>query len=143
MSVKINPQVTFTQRSQEQKDAEKKVVTGTGAVAATGAAANAKAAKSGVDLFTSSSKGIKNFSKATKTANEVAKKSTSLFSKICNSVKSVKNSILNWKYIKPFANNRHVIGCAKGLGYGFGVITLIAGAADIVKAVVNNLEDKV
>lgn len=147
MPVSMNVAFTslpVTNRSQERKDAEKQVVTGGGALAATGAAANAKATKSGVGLFATGTKNIKDAAKA---AEQLTKETTSLMGKINKTAKWVKNSIIEWggkfkdmKYIKPLINNRVFRFGAGVIGYGFGVITLISGLSDISKVATDSFD---
>lgn len=137
--------ITFTgrERTKKQKDAEKKVVTGGGAVAATASAAKLKATKSGFDMFASAgnvSRGMSTVTNTAKAARNVAKQSTGLWAKVCKNASWAKDAILNWgknvkkmKFIKPLFESKLFRGCAGALGYGFGVITLIAGLADITK----------
>ena len=137
--------ITFTgrERTKKQKAAEKKVVTGGGAVAATASAAKLKATKSGFDMFASAgnvSRGMSTVTNTAKAARNVAKQSTGLWAKVCKNASWAKDAILNWgknvkkmKFIKPLFESKLFRGCAGALGYGFGVITLIAGLADITK----------
>jgi len=99
MNVSLYPQIAHTGRSQKQKDAEKQVVTGGGAIAATTAAANTKAAKSGFDMFASASKvskGMKTTTEAAKVAGDVTKKTKGLWTKAAENVRWCKDAILNW-----------------------------------------------
>ncbi len=151
MSVSLNT-ITFTgnERTQKQKDAEKKVVTGGGALAATTSAARVKASKSGFDMFASAgkvSKGMNTVTNTTKAVNTVAKESTGLWAKVCKNAKWAKDAVLNWgknvkkmKFIKPLFESKLFRGCAGALGYGFGAITLIAGLADITKVASDAVE---
>ena len=137
-------QISFTSSDKDNKrDAEKKVVTGGGAVAATATATRAKAAKSGFDMFASSKEvanGMKNVTSTAKTVNQTVKQTTSLWGKVCENAKWAKNAVLNWgskfknmKYIRPLVENPVFRGAAGFLGYGFGVVTLISGCFDIAK----------
>ena len=153
MAISLNDRITFTAQqpvnnnteNNDKRDAEKKVVTGGGAVAATTAAARAKAMKSGVDMYSSASKGIKGLTGTTKTAANVAKQTKSLWVKVAENAKWAKNAILNAKYIKPIVKNKLVRGFAGALGYGFGFVTLVSGVSDIAKVtsetVQNNLNN--
>lgn len=144
--------IAFTgkERTQKQKDAEKKVVTGGGAVAATASAARMKATKSGFDMFSSASKVSKGMSTVTstaKTASKISKQSRSLWAKVGENARWAKNAILNWgknvsnmKLIKPLVKSPVFRGVAGALGYGFGVITLIAGLSDITKVASDAVE---
>ncbi len=137
-------QISFTSSEQDKKrDAEKKVVTGGGAVAATATATRAKAAKSGFDMFASSkevARGMKNVTGTAKTVNQTVKQTTSLWGKVCENARWAKDAILNWgskfknmKMIKPLIESKLFRGCAGALGYGFGLVTLISGCSDIAK----------
>lgn len=151
MTVSFNT-IAFTgkERSQKQKDAEKKVVTGGGAVAATASAAKLKATKSGIDMFASTgkiSRGMSTVTNTAKAAKNVAKQSTGLWTKVCQNARWAKDAILNWgknvrkmKFIKPLFESKLFRGCAGALGYGFGAITLIAGLADITKVASDAVE---
>ena len=150
MAISLNDRITFTAQqpvnnnteNNDKRDAEKKVVTGGGAIAATTAAARAKAMKSGGDMYSSTARGIKGFTETTKTAANVAKKTKSLWAKVAENAKWAKNAILNAKYIRPIMKNKLVMGFAGALGYGFGFITLISGASDIVKVATETVEGK-
>lgn len=145
--------IAFTgkERSQKQKDAEKKVVTGGGAIAATTSAAKLKSTKSGFDMFASAgkvSKGMSTVTNTAKTAQKVAKQSTSLWSKVCKNARWAKDAVLNWgtkfknmRLIKPLVKSPVFKGIAGALGYGFGAITLIAGLADITKVTSDAIEN--
>lgn len=139
MAVTFNPQFTGKERTQKQKDAEKKVITGGGALAA----ANVKATKGGVDLF-ATTKGLSAVNKGVATANTVTKKATTLWGTVCSKAKWAKDAIINWsskfknmKYIKPLVENRVFRACAGVLGFVFGLITLITGLSDIGKVAVD------
>ncbi len=154
MAISLNDRLTFTSNQQtadsgKNKDAEKKVVTGGGAIAATTSAAKARAAKS-FDVFNSASKvskGMKGFTQTTKTASVVANQSKSLWVKVVENAKWAKNSILNWgskfknlKYIKPLVESRLFRAGAGALGYGFGFVTLASGISDIAKVTTETVE---
>lgn len=145
MHVSFNT-VSFTgekDTKEKRKDAEKKVVTGGGATAAAVTASRAKAAKSGFDVFASSKKvsqGLQTVTSAGKSAVNVAKKSTTLWVKVCENAKWAKDAIINWgakfkdmKYIKPLVNSKPFMMFAGALGYGFGLVTLISGCSDIAR----------
>ena len=148
-----NVSYNYQNRTQEQKDKDKKIVTGGGAIAATTAAANTKAAKSGFDMFSSASKvskGMKNINETTKIAGDISKKSKGLWAKVCKNAKWAKNAIINWgskfknmKFIKPIVSSKLFRGCAGALGYGFGVITLISGLSDISKTASDAINSKI
>lgn len=153
MTVSLNTaSTTFTrrERTKEQKDAEKKVVTGGGAVAATASVTNLKATKSGVDMFASTgkiSRGMSTVTNTTKTASNVAKQTKSLWAKVGENARWAKDAILNWgtkfrnmKMIKPLVESRAFRGCAGFLGYGFGAVTLISGLSDITKVASDAVE---
>lgn len=152
MDVTLNPKVSYTSRSQERKDAEKKVVTGTGAVAAATSAANVKATKSGFDMFTSASKitkGMKTSTEATKIIGETVQKSKGVWSRASEASKWVKDWIIkggskfkNVKFIKPLINNKAFKFCAGGVGYICGAATLVSGLSDIGKATTNAVENR-
>lgn len=145
-----NTAFTGRERTKEQKDAEKKVVTGGGALAATTSAANLKATKSGFDMFSSAgkvSKGMSTVTGTAKAAKDVAKQSTSLWAKVGENARWAKDAILNWgtkfknmKMIKPLVESRVFRGCAGFLGYGFGAVTLISGLSDITKVASDAVE---
>lgn len=151
MSVSLNT-ITFTgnERTPERKEAEKKVVTGGGAVAATASVTNLKATKSGVDMFASTgkiSRGMSTVTNTTKTASNVAKQTKSLWAKVGENARWAKDAILNWgtkfrnmKMIKPLVESRAFRGCAGFLGYGFGAVTLISGLSDITKVASDAVE---
>jgi hypothetical protein len=145
--------IAFTaERTQERKDAEKKVVTGGGAVAATTAAARAKATKSGFDMFASASRvsqGMQTVTSGARTANNVVKKSSSLWARVSENARWAKDAILNWgsnfknmKYIKPLVESRVFKFGAGALGYGFGAVTLLSGLSDISKVVTDTVDEK-
>lgn len=128
---------------EKRKEAEKKAVTGGGAVAAATAASNTKAAKSGFDVFASSKKvsqGFQTVTNAGKSATTIAKKSTTLWAKVCKNAKWAKDAIINWgakfknlKYVKPIVTSKPFMVAAGALGYGFGLVTLISGCSDIAR----------
>lgn len=137
-------QISFTSSEKDNKrDAEKKVVTGGGAVAATASVTRAKAARSGFDMFASSkevAKGMRSVTGTARTVNQTVKQTTSLWGKVCENAKWAKCAILNWgskfknmKIIKPLVESKMFRGCAGALGYGFGLVTLISGCSDIAK----------
>ncbi len=157
MTVSINNvQIAFGNKQEDRKEAEKKVVTGGGAVAATATASRAKAARSGFDMFASSqdvAKGMRTVTGTAKTVNQTVKQTTSLWAKVCENAKWAKEAIIKWgnKFknmgmIKPLIESKAFRGCAGALGYGFGLVTLISGCSDIAKvateAVQGNLIDK-
>ena len=152
MNVSLNPQIAHTGRSQKQKDAEKQVVTGGGAIAATTAAANTKAAKSGFDMFASASKvskGMKTTTEAAKVAGDVTKKTKGLWAKVAENARWCKDPVLNWgskfknlKFVKPLVESKAFRYCAGGLGYAFGAVTLISGLSDIAKVTSETIESK-
>ena len=122
----ISPQISFTERSQEQKDAEKKILAGGGAIA-----------------------GVKTFTTATKTTAEVTKKASTLGAKASGNFRWVKDAILNWKtkfgkigFLKPILESKAYARCAGALGYIFGVATLISGGSDIVKVATDAAQGK-
>lgn len=145
-----NTTFSYRERTKEQKDAEKKVLTGGGAVAATASAANLKATKSGIDMFASTgkiSRGMSTVTNTTKTASNVAKQTKSLWAKVGENARWAKDAILNWgtkfknmKMIKPLVESRVFRGCAGFLGYGFGAVTLISGLSDITKVATDAVE---
>lgn len=156
MAISLNDRLTFTSNAQSAKsekdnDAEKKVVTGGGAIAATTSAAKARAAKS-FDVFNSASKvskGMHGFTETTKAARNVAKQSKGLWAKVAENAKWAKNSILNWgakfknlKYIKPLVESRIFKAGAGALGYCFGFVTLASGISDIAKVTTETVENK-
>ena len=137
--------ITFTSGEEKDKrrDAEKKVVTGGGAVAATANATRAKAAKSGFSMFNSSrtvSQGMRTVTNTARSVNQTVRKSTSLWAKVCENARWAKDAILKWgsrfknsKFIKPLVESKAFRGCAGFLGYGFGLVTLISGCSDIAR----------
>lgn len=152
MKIVFNPnEGTYTNVDNKPRtkshDSEKKVVAGGGAIAA---AASTKATKSGFDMFNSArnvSNGMQTVTNTTRTVGEVAKKSKGLMAKVASSAKWAKNAILNWgknfekiKWLKPLMESKLFKFGAGFMGYGFGVITLIAGLADIGRATTETLE---
>ncbi len=157
MRVSFNDKIAYTSnpqtsKEQDKKEAEKKVVTGGGAVAAATATARAKAAKSGFDMFNSTKKvsqGMKGVTETTKTAANVAKQTKGLWAKVCENAKWAKDAVLNWgsrfknmKLIKPIVKSPLFKGVAGFLGYGFGIVTLISGLSDITKVTTEAVEGK-
>lgn len=150
MPVSLNTKISFTsqERTQQQKDAEKKAVTGGGAIAAT--AASAKATKSGVDLFTQTPKITKNLKTVTNTAKQVKNitgKTGKLWAKVVENAKWAKDAVLNWgrkfnntKFLKPLIKSPVFRYSAGALGYTFGLITLISGLSDIGKVTTEAVE---
>ena len=160
MVISVNNNLTFTsktvrkgriaihqrQRSEKEKETEKKVVTGGGAVAATTAAARTKAAKSGLSMFDATSR-MKNITNATKTASTVAKETKGLWAKVVENAKWAKNAVINWgsklkntRMLKPLINSKLFQFGAGFLGYGFGFVTLISGLSDISKVTTDVIE---
>ncbi len=152
MQVTFSSRVSYTARNDNQKDAEKKVVTGGGAVAAVASAApatNLKAMKHGFGMFSSAKKVSKGMTTVTKTAKTITKKSNTLWAKVGENARWVKNAIEKWskgekiqgkKFLKPLVNNKIFKGCVGFLGYGFGVVTLISGLSDITKVATDAFE---
>jgi hypothetical protein len=133
--------VTFTANNDDKrKDTEKKVVTGGGAAAAAGATVTRRP---GFDMFKSSQKLTQGMNKVTSTVNNaqnVVKKSTTLWGRVCENAKWAKGAILNWgakfknmKYVRPLIENPAFRFCAGSLGVAFGLITMISGLADVTK----------
>jgi len=158
MQVSLNTvrYVSFTSKNEtdKKKDAEKKVVTGGGAVAATAATASkTKAAKSGFNMFNSAKKlnnGVQVVTKTAETAGSVVKKSTSLWGKVCENAKWAKNSIIEWgkniknaRFVKPLLTSPVFRGFAGFLGYGFGLVTLISGLSDIAHVTTDAIEKNI
>lgn len=148
MTIAVNT-ISFTsqQRPRRDKDAEKKVVTGGGAIAATTAAANLKGAKSGLNMVQRTTNGLKTVTGTTKTATTAMKKTKGLWAKVAENAKWAKDAILNFgskfkniKWVKPIVNSPIFKKCAGFLGYGFGAVTLISGMSDIVKVTTDSLE---
>ncbi len=158
MRVSFSDKIAYTSnpeqsnRSKERKDAEKKAVTGGGAIAATTAAARTKAAKSGFDMFNSAKKasqGLKAVKETTKTAANVTKQTKGLWVKVAENARWAKDAILNWgakfknmRIIKPIVRSPLFRGAAAALGYGFGFVTLISGLSDITKVTTEAIEGK-
>ncbi len=156
MRVSFNDKIAYTSNpdshSEAKKDAEKKVVTGGGAVAAATATARAKAAKSGFDMFSSAKKvsqGMKGVRETTRTAANVAKQTKGLWAKVAENARWAKDAILNWgskfknmKFIRPIVKSPLFKGAAGALGYGFGIVTLISGLSDITKVTTEAVEGK-
>ena len=141
MALKLNT-ISFTSQypQNRDKDAEKKIVTGGGAIAATTAAAQARATRSGLQM-------VKNATQITKTAGKVAKEGTTLWAKVCQNAKWAKDAIIGWgskfknlKFVKPIIESKAFRGCAGALGYGFGLVTLISGCSDIAKVATETIE---
>ena len=153
MSVSLNTtQVSFTgyrkERTKEQKDAEKKVVTGGGALAATASAARMKGAKSMLDSAKKVSEGLQGVTHATQTINNVAVKSRGLWAKVGENVKWARDYVINFgskianiKILKPIVESKAFRGCAGFLGYGFGAVTLISGGADIFRVATDSVQN--
>lgn len=151
MNVTLNKVKTaYNQKPQEQKDAEKKVVAGGGAVAATVSTVNkAKKARAlatvgDIDKF---SRGMTTATKASEAAVNAVKDTTTLWSKICNSAKWAKDAVMKWgdkftnsRFIKPIIKSPVYKGFAGAIGLGIGLVTLIAGVAEIAKATVKPFE---
>lgn len=149
MSINFNNAISFTAKQDDRRDAEKKVVTGGGAIAATATATRAKAARSGFDMFRSSkevSQGMRTATNAAKTVTNTIKKSTTLWGKVCENAKWAKEAIIKWgtkfkntKFIKPLIESKVFRGCAGFLGYGFGLVTLISGCSDIARVTTDTI----
>lgn len=154
MNISPTTRISYSgrERTQKQKDAEKQVVTGGGAIAATTAAANTKAAKSGFDMFSSASivsNGMKTTTEAAKVAGKVTKQTKSLWSKVAENARWCKDAVMNWgskfknlKLVKPLVESKAFRYCAGGLGYAFGAVTLISGLSDIAKVTSETIESK-
>ena len=156
MRVSFNDRISYTSNPEpsqtNKKDAEKKVVTGGGAIAAATATARTRAAKSGFDMFNSAKKvsqGMKTVTQTTRTATNVAKQTTSLWAKVAENAKWAKSAVLNWgskfknlKYIRPIIKSPLFRGVASTLGYGFGFVTLISGLSDISKVTTDAMDGK-
>ena len=156
MTISLNENVTFTSRhnklhrarTQEEKDRDKKVVTGGGAIAATTASvAKTKATRSGFDMFSSASKVSNGITTSAKTASNVAKQTKGLWGKVIENTRWAKNAILNWgknlqnsRFLKPLVNSKLFKFGAGTLGYGFGIVTLISGLSDIGKVTTDAIE---
>lgn len=148
--------ISFMSKSEKDKknEAEKKVVTGGGAVAATASAASkSKAAKSGFNMFNSArtlNNGMQTVTKTAESAGVVVKKTTSLWGKVCENAKWAKNSIIEWgknlknaKCLKPLLTSSAFRGFAGLLGYGFGLVTLISGLSDIAHVTADTIEKNI
>ena len=156
MRISFNDKIAYTSNPEfsreNKKDAEKKVVTGGGAVAAATATVKTKAAKSGFDMFSSAkkvSKGMKGFTETTRTAANVAKQTKGLWAKVAENARWAKDAIMNWgskfrnmKFIRPIVKSPLFRGAAGALGYGFGFVTLISGLSDITKVTTEAVEGK-
>ena len=145
MSIRVQEiPARYRNRSQEQRDAEKKVVTGAGV---TGAAVQANRSKKAFDMFASSKKLTQMSGTVADTAkkvNMVAKQSTGLWAKVGENFKWAKGAVMKWgsqfknlKYIKPIVESAPFRGVASLAGLGFGAVTFISGAAEIAKAASN------
>lgn len=150
MKIVANQPITYTARSKEQKDAEKKVVAGGGAIAAATSVARTRAVKSSFDMFGSAKKITSGITSTTRMATQVTKKSTGLWAKIVKNAKWAKNAILKWgdqfkntKWIKPVINSPLFKKCAGFLGYGFGAVTLISGLTDIANVALDAADGKI
>ena len=148
MSMKVREiPVRYRNRSQEQRDAEKKVVTGAGV---TGAAVQVNRSKKAFDMFASSKKLTQlsgDVADVAKKVNTVAKQSTGLMAKVSENFGWAKAQVLKWgsqfknlKYIKPLVESAPFRGVASLAGLGFGAVTFISGAAEIAKAA-SNIKD--
>ena len=149
MTVRIGEiQTRYRNRSQEQRDAEKKVVTGAGV---TGAAVQVNKSKKAFDMFASSKK-LTQFgntvTNTAKTVNETVKKSTGLWAKVSENFKWAKGAVMNWgakfknlKYIKPLIESPIFRGIAGIAGFAFGLVTLISGVSEIAKTAANVRDD--
>ena len=154
MTISFNT-VTFT-GEEKRHDAEKKVVTGGGAIAATAAATRTKAARSGFDMFSSAKKvsqGMQTVTDTAKSLKNTVRQTTTLWGKVCKNAEWAKISIIesgnrfkSSRFIKPLVESKVFRGFAGALGYGFGLVTLISGCSDIVKVATDvaqgNLLDK-
>lgn len=154
MNVSLNPnnKYAFTgrEKSQESKDAEKKIVAGGGVVAAT--ASTVRKTQSRFDIFKSAgkvSKGMATTAELTATADKTAKQAKGLWGKVCENAKWAKNAIVQWgekfvnmKYIKPLIHSKAFRFVAGILGYGFGIVTLIYGVNEIAETTTKSLGNK-
>ena len=139
----------YRNRSQEQRDAEKKVVTGAGV---TGAAVQMGRSRSAFNMFKSTQKLTQFSGEATKTAktvNMVAKKTTGLWAKVGENFKWAKGAVLKWgdkfkdlKYIKPLIKSPIFKGIAGIAGFGFGLVTFISGASEIAKTATDVIDER-
>lgn len=147
--------ITFTSKKSKQKDknkeAGKKVVTGGGAVVATASTLNrAKTARKGFDMFASASRlsnGMTTITETSGAINTAAKKTYTLWGKVCENAKWLKTKIIKWadkfknmKYIKPLLESKVFRFTAGAIGYIFGAMTLISGLTEISKAATNTLQ---
>lgn len=143
---------SYANRSQEQKDSEKKMVAGGGAAAAAvSTARHAKTARTGFDVVSSSrslSNGMTAVSNTSQSAMNVVRKSSGLWSKVCENAKWLKGKIITWgetvkgmKYIKPILKSRAFKFAAGAAGYAFGAITLISGIGEIATATKSSFEN--
>lgn len=150
MPIQLNEiPIRYRNRSQEQRDAEKKVVTGAGV---TGAAVQMGRSKNAFSMFKSTQKLTQfsgNATKTVKTANLVAKKSTGLIAKVAENFNWAKGAVLKWgaqfknlKYIKPLINSPIFKGVAGLAGFGFGLVTFISGASEIAKTATDIIEER-
>ena len=121
MITSVSLPLTFTSRTERQKENEKKAVAGGGAVAAISQTVHKKALK---QSFFNAKKGANLMS-------NLSKKMPKLFTKVADNVKFIKNLAIQNKYFK---------WCAKPISYVFGAITLISGLADIGKCVTDTVE---
>lgn len=152
-NISVDTSISNNYRNQRDKDNDtgKKVVAGGGAVAATSTAMRARAARSGFDMFNSSSKvarGMKGFTETTKTVNGVAKQTRGLWGKVVENSRWAKSAIIKWGNnlktgcLKPLLKSKLFKGCAGALGYGFGFVTLISGLSDIGKVTTEAIENR-
>ena len=143
-----NSSVSYGQRSERRKKAEKEVVTGAGV---TGAAVQANRSRKVFDVFASNKKLTdmsKTFTGTAKKVSQVTKQSTGLWAKVGENFKWAKGSIIKWgeqfknlKYIKPLVESAAFRGVASLAGLSFGLVTFISGAQEIVKTAVNVTDD--
>lgn len=150
MKIVANQQIPYTARTKEQKEAEKKVVAGGGAIAAATSVARTKAVKSSFDMFGSAKKITSGITSTTRMASRVTKQSTGLWAKIVKNAKWAKDAILKWgdqfkniKWVKPIVNSPVFKKCAGFLGYGFGAVTLISGLTDIANVALDAADGKI
>ena len=140
--------IRYRNRSQEQKDAEKKVVTGAGV---TGAAVQMGRSKNAFAMFKSTQKLTQLSSSATNTArtvNMVAKRTTGLWAKVGENFKWAKGAVLKWgnqfknlKYIKPIIESAAFKGVAGLAGIAFGIVTLISGVSEIAETATDVIDE--
>ncbi len=148
MTISLNERISFTsnpapQARNRDKDAEKKIVAGGGAIAA----------KSGFDMFASASKvskGMKGVAGVAKTTTAVTKQTTGLWAKVVENAKWAKDAVLNWgakvkgmKVLKPLVNSKLYKFGAGFFGYGFGFVTLISGLSDISKVATDAIDENI